>query len=60
MDVSSMSISMTMDMGTATSSGAMPTATEHDMGGMGGMGGMGDGCKISVSLLAISRSTYHC
>jgi hypothetical protein len=55
-----MSISMTMDMGTATSSGAMPTATEHDMGGMGGMGGMGDGCKISVSLLAISRSTYHC
>jgi hypothetical protein len=52
-----MSTSMTMDMGTATSSGAMPTATEHDMGGMGGMG---DGCKISVSLLAISRSTYHC
>lgn len=41
-----MSTSMTMDMGTATSSGAMPTATEHDMGGMGGMG---DGCKISVS-----------
>lgn len=41
-----MSTSMTMDMVTATSSGAMPTATEHDMGGMSGMG---NGCKISVS-----------
>jgi hypothetical protein len=51
-----MSTSMTMDMVTATSSGAMPTATEHDMGGMG----MGDGCKISVSVLPISRLTKHC
>jgi len=37
---------MSMDMGSATSSAAMPAATDHDMGGMGGMG---DGCKISVS-----------
>ena len=59
MDMSGMSTSMTMDMdmGTTTSSGAMPTATEHDMGGMGGMG---DGCKISVSVIHISRFTYRC
>jgi hypothetical protein len=57
MDMSGMTTSMDMDMGTATSSGAMPTATEHDMGGMGSMG---DGCKISVSLILISRSAYHC
>ena len=56
MDMSGMSTSMTMDMVTATSSGAMPTATEHDMGGMGGMG---DGCKISVSLAPISRPVCH-
>jgi hypothetical protein len=36
-----------MSMGTATSSAAMPAATDADMGGMGGMG---DGCKISVSM----------
>jgi hypothetical protein len=57
MDMSGMSTSMTMDMGTATSSGAMPTATEHDTGGMGGMG---DGCKISVSQITISWLTYRC
>lgn len=45
---------MSMDMGTATSSGAMPTATDH---GMGGMEGMGDGCKISVSIALLVRRT---
>jgi hypothetical protein len=53
MDMSGMSTSATMEMATATSSGAMPTATEHDMGGMGGMG---DSCKISVSVLPISSA----
>lgn len=47
-----MSNSMSMDMATATSSSAMPMATDHDMGGMGGMG---DGCKISVSTILTSH-----
>jgi hypothetical protein len=51
MDMSGMSTTMSMDMGTATTSAAMPTATDQDMGSMGGMGGMGDGCKISVSMM---------
>jgi hypothetical protein len=43
-----MSSTMSMDMGTATISAAMPAATEEmSMDGMG----MGDGCKISVSTM---------
>lgn len=53
MDMSAMSTSMPMDMGTATSSSAIPMATDHDMGGMGGMG---DGCKISVRTTLASQS----
>ena len=48
MDMSGMSSTMSMDMSTATSTAAMPAATDHDMGGMEGMG---DGCKISVSMV---------
>jgi hypothetical protein len=47
MDMTGMSSTMPMSMGTATSSAAMPAATDADMSGMGGMG---DGCKISVSM----------
>jgi hypothetical protein len=51
-NMSSMSSTMSMDMGTATSSAAMPMATDQDMGGMGGMG---DGCKISVRMILFSK-----
>ncbi|KAL5392837.1 hypothetical protein DPSP01_000534 [Paraphaeosphaeria sporulosa] len=49
----SMDMSMSgMDMGTATSTGVMPSGTASmDMGGMGGMdmgGGGGSACKISM------------
>jgi hypothetical protein len=47
MDMSAMSSTMSMDMGTATSTAAMPAATDAEVGGMGGMG---DGCKISVRM----------
>jgi hypothetical protein len=50
MDMSGMSSTMPMSMGTATSSAAMPAATDADMGGMGGMG---DGCKISVCMASL-------
>jgi hypothetical protein len=46
-----MSSTMSMSMGTATSSAAMPAATDADMGGMGGMG---DGCKISVRMASLT------
>lgn len=40
---------MSMDMGSATASAAMPAATDHDMESMEDMMG---GCKISVSATA--------
>jgi hypothetical protein len=51
MDMSGMSSTMPMNMGTATSSAGMPAATDADMGGMGGMG---DGCKISVRMASLT------
>jgi hypothetical protein len=50
-----MSSTMSMDMGSATMSAAMPAATEEmSMEGMG----MGDGCKISVSMMTFLHHMY--